>query len=218
MLPRLYAILDVNLAARRGFAPEFLCDAWLDAGVRLIQLRAKSMPSGELLALGETLAARARSAGAFFVVNDRADIAQWSGASGVHLGQDDLAPQDARVLLPPPAMIGVSTHSDEQFRTALDARADYVAMGPVFSTTSKEQPDPVVGLESIERAATLARARHRPLVAIGGITLARAADVMAAGADAVAVISDLLTDDDPAARARAFIDALGRLTRPQAPG
>ena len=209
MLPRLYAILDVTLAARRGFSPESLCNAWLEAGVRLIQLRAKSMPSGTLLALGETLASRARSAGALFVVNDRADIARWSGASGVHLGQDDLTPRDARVLLPPPAMIGVSTHSDVQLRAALDESIDYVAMGPVFSTTSKEQPDPVVGLEGIRRASHLTRSRGVPLVAIGGITLARAADVIAAGADTVAVISDLLTDDDAVARARAFVDALG---------
>ena len=209
MLPRLYAILDVTVAARHGLAPDALCDIWLHAGVRLIQLRAKSMPSGELLAASEALAARCRTAGAIFIVNDRVDIAQWSGASGVHLGQDDLAAADARVLLPAPAIIGVSTHSDEQLRAALGTPADYIAMGPVFDTRSKEQPDPVVGLEGIRRASAEARVRHRPLVAIGGITLERAADVLAAGADSVAVISDLLSDDEPGRRARAFIDVLG---------
>jgi thiamine-phosphate pyrophosphorylase len=208
LLPRLYAILDVALAARRGIAPEVLCDTWLGAGVRLIQLRAKSMPPAEFLALAEVLTIRARSMGALLIVNDRADIARWSGASGVHLGQHDLSTEDARRLLPPPAIVGVSTHAQGELRAALDAPIDYVAMGPVFPTTTKEQPDPVVGLEGVRQAATLVRPRGLPLVAIGGITLERAPEVIAAGADAVAVISDLLNGDDLAARARAFIDAV----------
>ena len=207
MLPRLYAILDIALAAERGIAPEALCDTWLGAGVRLIQLRAKSMPPREFLALAEALTMRARSAGALLIVNDRTDIARWSGASGVHLGQQDLSVEDARRLLPLPAIVGVSTHTEGELRTALDGPADYVAMGPVFPTTSKQQPDPVVGLEGVRQAATLTRPRGRPLVAIGGITLERAPEVIEAGADAVAVISDLLNGEDLAARARAFIDA-----------
>jgi thiamine-phosphate pyrophosphorylase len=206
-LPRLYAILDVTLAEQRGLIPERLVDTWLDAGVRLIQLRAKTMAAGAMLELADRLSAAIRSAGGLFVVNDRVDVARMSGASGVHVGQDDLSPADARLAMPEGAMIGVSTHTEPQLRAALDSPADYVAIGPVFPTQSKTQPDPVVGLDGVRLAASLAQAAGRPLVAIGGITLERAAGVIAAGADSVAVISDLITGE-PAARARAFVDAV----------
>ena len=205
-LPRLYAILDVGLAEARGLSPLRLFDIWLDAGVRLVQLRAKTLRSGEMLALAEVLSERARLTGAIFIVNDRADIARLSRASGVHLGQTDLAPVDVRRLLASPALIGLSTHSDAQVDAALDQPVDYVAIGPVFDTSSKERPDAVVGLAGVSRAAQRARARC-PVVAIGGIAMDRATAVIDAGADSVAVISDLLVGD-PAARARLWLSTL----------
>ncbi len=209
MLPRLYAILDIDLLAQRRLEPLHVLDAWLDAGVRLIQLRAKRMASGAMLALAETSVERTRAAGATFIVNDRADIATLASADGVHLGQDDLRPADVRrVLLPPPAIVGLSTHNQEQAREACAQPISYLAIGPVFATTSKARPDPVVGLDGVRMAAACAAPHALSIVAIGGITLERAPSVIAAGASSVAVISDLLTDD-LSARARAFLDALG---------
>jgi thiamine-phosphate pyrophosphorylase len=210
VLPRLYAILDIDLLEQRRLDPLRVLDVWLDAGVRLIQLRAKTMASGAMLALAETMAVRARAAGATFVVNDRADIAKLAGADGVHVGQDDLPPADVRrVLLPAPAIVGLSTHDEAQARDACAQPISYLAIGPVFATTSKAQPDPVVGLAGVRMAAALAAPHALPVIAIGGITLERAPSVIAAGASSVAVISDLLADD-LAARARAFVDALSR--------
>jgi thiamine-phosphate pyrophosphorylase len=209
VLPRLYAILDIDLLTQRGLEPLRVLDVWLDAGVRLIQLRAKTMASGAMLALAETMAARTRAAGATFVVNDRADVAKLAGADGVHLGQDDLRPADVRrVLLPPPAIIGLSTHNEVQARDACTQPISYLAIGPVFATRSKAQPDPIVGLDGVRMAASAAASHALPVVAIGGITLEHAPSVIAAGANSVAVISDLLADD-LADRARAFLDALG---------
>jgi thiamine-phosphate pyrophosphorylase len=208
VFPRLYAILDIDLLEQRRLEPLRVLDVWLDAGVRLIQLRAKTMASGAMLALAETSVERTRAAGATFVVNDRADIAKLAGADGVHLGQDDLSPADVRrVLLPPPAIVGLSTHNDTQARDACAQPISYLAIGPVFATTSKTRPDPVVGLDGVRMAVACATPHALPVVAIGGITLERAPSVIAAGASSVAVISDLLADD-LAARARAFVDAL----------
>ena len=137
--------------------------------------------------------AAAHAAGALLVVNDRPDVARLAGADGVHVGQDDLAPADVRALLPG-GIVGVSTHDRAQLAAAASSGADYVAVGPVFATTSKARPDPVVGLELLRAARGLTRA---PLVAIGGITAENAADVIAAGADGVAVIGALLQAPDP---------------------
>lgn len=208
MRSRLYAILDVDLLVVRGLDARDVFDAWLDAGVRLIQLRAKSLPSGAMLDLADALAVQARAAGATFIVNDRADVARLSGADGVHVGQTDLAPADARAVVGDAAVVGVSTHNDEQARRAVSEAANYVAIGPVFSTSSKERPDPVVGLDGVRRArAIVSDAAGLPLVAIGGITLERATSVIEAGADSVAVISDLLVGA-PAVRVREFLRAL----------
>jgi len=166
------------------------------------------MAAGAMLGLADRLSAATRSAGGILIVNDRADVARMSGVSGVHVGQDDLSPADARLVLPAPAIIGVSTHSEPQLRAALDSPADYVAIGPVFATSTKAKLDPVVGLDGVRQASRLSRAAGRPLVAIGGITLERSADVLAAGADSVAVVSDLL-NGDIAAQARAFLAATG---------
>jgi len=202
---RLYAILDRELTLARGLAPLDVVDAWLDAGVRVIQLRAKETASGEFLRLADEVARRSKAMGALFIVNDRADIAVMADAAGVHLGQDDLRPEDARRVVGA-RVIGLSTHNDVQLTRALDAPVDYVAIGPVFETQSKARPDPVVGLEGVSMAASRARPRACPVVAIGGITLPRAADVLAAGASAIAVISDLLSGDITA-RARAWLEA-----------
>jgi thiamine-phosphate pyrophosphorylase len=206
---RLYAILDVDRATLAGQAPLTLADRWLEAGVRLFQLRAKQLASGPMLELAEALQTRARAAGAIFVVNDRADVARLSAAAGVHVGQDDLRPADARRVVGPDAIVGVSTHTDEQVRRALLEPASYLAIGPVFATTSKANPDPVVGLDGVARAAALARPSGRPLVAIGGIDVIHAPRVIEAGADAVAIIGDLLVGD-PAARVREYLEACGR--------
>lgn len=206
-LPRLYAILDTDILSAKALSPMDVCDAWLDAGISLIQLRAKHLGAADMLGLASALSDRVRAAGAAFIVNDRVDVAVLSGADGVHLGQDDLATSDARRLMAPHAVIGRSTHNDVQVRSAVGEGATYVAIGPVFSTSSKARPDPVVGLDGVDRARAIVQPRGLPLVAIGGITLARAPDVIAAGADAVAVIADLL-GPNPAARAREWIAAL----------
>jgi len=154
------------------------------------------------------MAAACRQAGALFIVNDRADVARLAQAAGVHLGQDDLTPADARELLPDAAWIGLSTHSDAQVAAGLASAATYLATGPVFATHTKAHADPVVGLEGVRRAAARVAAGPRPLVAIGGIALESAPAVLAAGADSAAVVSDLLVGDDVAGRARAFVRAL----------
>jgi len=206
--PPLYAVLDVDAVGERSLEPRRVAAAWLDAGVRWLQLRAKALDGGALLELADTLAALSRQAGATFIVNDRADVARLSDAGGVHLGQTDLRPVDARKILPAGRLIGVSTHSVEQAKAALSEPVDYLAIGPVFGTSTKARPDPEVGLDGVRAVSVLARARRRPVVAIGGITLARAPEVLAAGADSVAVIADLL-HGDPGERARAFLQALG---------
>lgn len=206
-LPRLYPILDVDLAAARGLPARTLLDVWLDAGVRLVQLRAKTLTAGPLLELADALVHACRQAGASLIVNDRADVARLSGAAGVHVGQDDLPPGDVRAMVGRRAIVGLSTHTDEQMQRALSEPISYLAVGPVFATSSKANPDPVVGLEGLRRASELAGTTDRPVVAIGGITVATARDVIAAGAASVAVISDLLTDD-PRTRICQYLNAL----------
>ncbi len=202
-LPKLYAILDIDSLTARGLEPRAVLDVWLTAGIRLVQLRAKTASSGEMLRLAEPLAEACRQAGATFVINDRADIARLAGADGVHVGQSDLSPSAVRVICPPPSLIGLSTHDDATARAGCDTTADYLAIGPVFTTATKADADPAVGVDGVQRVSAIV-ARSRPLVAIGGITLANAASVWAAGADSVAVVSDLLVGDLPQ-RARAWV-------------
>jgi thiamine-phosphate pyrophosphorylase len=208
LLPRLYAILDVDVVRARGREAAVVLGSWLDAGIRLVQLRAKALSFGPLLDLAGPLAIACRQAGAIFIVNDRADVARLSGADGVHLGQQDLSPDDARLLLPDAPWIGLSTHNDDELSGGLRSLATYLATGPVFSTGTKANPDPVIGLEGVRRAAGPVRTSGRPLVAIGGITVETAPAVIDAGADAVAVISGLLDGPDAAGSARAFLRAL----------
>jgi thiamine-phosphate pyrophosphorylase len=201
--PRLYVILD--RAAARGRDLEEVLAAVLDGGSRLIQLREKAWPSGRLYPLARRLAARCRQAGATFVVNDRVDLAVAAGADGVHLGQDDLPPEAARPLLRPGMLLGLSTHSLEQARAAQAAGADYIAVGSMFPTATK--PDfQLVGPALVRDVRAEIRV---PLIGIGGVTVDNVGQVMAAGADGVAVISAVCGADDPRAATRRFLDAIG---------
>jgi thiamine-phosphate pyrophosphorylase len=172
----------------------------------LLQLRDKAPSTGARLALADALVRLAHEAGAQLIVNDRADVARLAHADGVHVGQDDLSVDDARAIVGPDAIVGVSTHDDGQIAAAARTSATYIAVGPVYGTTTKDTGYDARGLDLVRRAA----ATGRPVVGIGGITLDRAPDVLAAGAASVAVISDLLTGGDPGARVRQF---LGRLTQ-----
>ena len=198
-LDALYAIVDVPLCNERGLAPLAVLDAFLAGGARLIQLRDKSPSSRDRLALADAAVARAHHAGARLVVNDRADVARLSGADGVHVGQDDLGVEETRAIVGPAAIVGISTHDEAQIEAALRSSATYIAVGPIYGTTTKETGYTARGLALLRRAA----AGDKPVVAIGGITIDRAADVRAAGAASVAVISDLLRGD-PAERVREF--------------
>ncbi len=208
-LPRLYAILDVDLTVARGLEPLALLEIWLAAGVRLVQLRAKALPGGRLLDLARAAAERTSAAGAVLIVNDRADVARLAGADGVHVGQGDLGPRDVRRVIGDTAWVGVSTHSAAQATAASREPIDYLAVGPVFPTATKAgSADAVVGLAGVRQGVEAAGAAGVPVVAIGGITLAMAPGVIAAGASSVAVISDLLSGD-PAERCRAYLRVLG---------
>jgi thiamine-phosphate pyrophosphorylase len=203
-LPRFYAIIDRAKTGERS--PLEVCEVLLGAGVCLIQYRDKRASSRVLFENSRALAERIRSAGRIFIVNDRADVAWAAGAQGVHVGQEDLPVESARKILGPQAIVGYSTHDLAQLAQADGSTADYIAYGPIFPTRSKENPDPVVGLDGLRAAR---RATRKPLVAIGGITLETAGAVLEAGADSVAVISDLLSAPDLAARAREFLQAVG---------
>ncbi len=210
-LPRLYAICDAEVCERAGWPLTDFSVACLDGGATLLQVRAKHAPSRWFLDQTVTIVARAGAYGARVIVNDRADIARLAHAAGVHVGQDDLAPGDAAALLAPSAMVGLSTHTDEQIERALDEPIAYLAVGPAFGTTTKDTGYEAVGLARVTHAARRAHTRQLPVVAIGGITLERAASVIAAGAASVAVITDLLSSGDPRARVAAFVTLLSRV-------
>lgn len=198
--PRLYAIVDP--AQTRGHEPVAVVDILLSSGVRLIQYRGKQDTSRRMFEASCAIAEHVRQAGGTFIVNDRADVALLSGANGVHVGQDDLPVELARRVLAAGQLVGLSTHTRAQFEKARATSADYIAFGPIFPTVSKERPDPVVGLERLREMRALT---HKPIVAIGGITLDNAASVIEAGADSVAVIRDLLAAEDIGAQAQKFL-------------
>lgn len=206
-LPRLQAIVDVEAAERAGWTPCDLARAFLDGGARFLQIRAKQLASGPFLDLCDSVVALAASCGAVTIVNDRVDLAVLSGAAGVHVGQDDLPPHAAREQLGSSAIVGYSTHTLEQLERAVAEPVTYVAVGPVFGTRTKHTGYEAIGPEFVSAAAR--RAGGRPLVAIGGITIDTAPAVLAAGATCVAVISDLLAGNDPAAQVRRYIERLG---------
>ena len=201
-LPRLYVVLDAVLIPEPALE---IATKLVDAGVRLLQFRAKALPAREYLQTATQLARITRSAGLTFFVNDRPDIAYLAQADGVHVGQEDLSVEQARSIVGPDRWVGVSTHNREQFVQAAATSADYVAIGPIFATTSKANPDPVVGLDLLRDLRPLTK---KPIVAIGGIRLEHAAEVIEAGADSVAVISDILKAPNPTQRARQFIHRL----------
>src|SRR6202023_676593 len=189
LFPRLYSILDTPYfpdAAEMFAAAEELAAA----GVTLLQHRNKCGNARQML--DEARELRARLGGSVkLIMNDRADLCLAAGFDGLHIGQDDLSPESARKIIGPARWLGVSTHNPDQLAEADKTSADYLAIGPVFATTTKANPDPVVGLEGLRQARGITR---KPLVAIGGITRANARSVIDAGADSVAVISDLLLD------------------------
>jgi thiamine-phosphate pyrophosphorylase len=202
-LPGLYAVLDAEVASAHGWALVDLAAAILDGGATLLQVRAKALSAADLLEVSRQVVALAAPFGAAVVVNDRADVAVLAGAAGVHVGQDDLSPAQARAIVGPDALVGVSTHSRDQIAEAASTPASYIAVGPVFGTATKDTGYDAVGLELVRQAA----ATSFDVVAIGGVTLDRVPQVIAAGASSVAVITDLLSGGDPAARTRAFVDA-----------
>jgi thiamine-phosphate pyrophosphorylase len=180
-----YPVLDSELLLRREFSVVLAAEAILEAGARILQFRHKGFFSRHVFEDAQRVAALCRTAQAIFVVNDRADIAMLLGA-GVHLGQIDLAPADARRLTD--AIIGFSTHNQQQLSTGDREPVDYLAIGPIFPTTSKQNPDPAIGIEGLR---SLRAVTSKPLIAIGGITRETAPAVLEAGADSIAVIGDL---------------------------
>jgi thiamine-phosphate pyrophosphorylase len=189
----------------RGVEPVSLADACLRGGARRLQVRAgKEESSGAIIRLTERIVAAAHDAGAEVIVNDRVDVALLAGADGVHVGQTDLPVAAARDVLGPGAIVGLSTHDRSQVDRAIESAASYLAVGPIFSTETKDTGYTARGLELVAYAA----GRGMPVVAIGGITLERAPAVAAAGASWLAVISDIFVGGDPEARVRAFVAAL----------
>src|SRR5215472_7681097 len=205
LFPPFYPILGLADLNAHPQLPEMLAES----GVLLIQLREKTAPSREILEASKNLVSRLSSTGARIIVNDRADIAAISGAGGVHVGQEDLSVEAARKICGPERWVGVSTHNREQFQLALATSAVYIAVGPIFPTATKANPNPVVGIDFLKAARRLTR---KPLVAIGGITVQSAEPVYGAGADSIAAISDLLSVPNPAERAREYI-AIAELVR-----
>ena len=202
----LYPIIDTGVCSAAGLDPATVADAFLAGGARILQLRDKTGSSGAFLSLADRLVQRASACDAVVVVNDRADIARLSEASGVHVGQDDLDVADVRRIVGSSAVVGISTHDELQIDAALETDATYVAVGPIFGTVTKDTGYTARGLDLIRYAT----GRGKPIVAIGGIALDCVEAVVEAGAAGIAVISDLLTTGDPEARTRDFIARISR--------
>ncbi|MGB5038973.1 MAG: thiamine phosphate synthase [Blastocatellia bacterium] len=196
--PSLYALTDAS--ATRSHVDQV--GELVGAGVTIIQIRDKQASGRELFEMAVASLEFTRPAGAKLIVNDRVDVALAAGADGVHVGQDDLPANAAREILGPAAIVGVSTHSLLQATAAAELPVDYVAFGPIFATSTKVNPDPVVGIEGLAAARSIVAL---PLVAIGGITIENAAAVYASGADSVAVVSDLRKGASVDARVRAYL-------------
>ena len=202
-LPPLYPIIDIDLCRLRGIDPVAFASRCIRGGARLLQVRQKDASAGtaQLLRIVRAVIAAGGAAGARVIVNDRSDIAAISRAAGVHVGQQDLAADDVRAIVGPDAIVGLSTHTEGQIEEASQAPVDYIAVGPVFRTSTKDTGYDPRGLEMVRKAARTGR----PVVAIGGITLANARGVLDAGAASVAIISDLISGDDPERRVRDFL-------------
>lgn len=206
---RLYAILDAETCAHRGVAPVDVAQAWRDAGVRLLQYRDKNGTDEDVLHAADAIAHAFRTATSFLLLNDRVHLLHQCGWDGAHIGQGDTSAAQAREQAGDGAILGLSTHNPEQAEAAGREDLDYIAIGPVFPTATKLNPEPVVGLCGLQAVRALVR---RPLVAIGGIGLDQAPQVRAAGADAIALISALIPAPDTSIssiqqRARDFLRA-----------
>lgn len=207
MISSFYPIADAGVLAARGIAVAEFARELRAAGVTLLQYRDKDgSPQGVLRAAAAIREALAGT-DCRLILNDRADLAVLAGWDGVHVGQDDLSPEDARRVVGALGWIGTSTHTDEQVRVAELSCADYVAVGPVFATGTKLDAEPVIGLEGVRGARALT---GKPIVAIGGITRQNARSVVEAGADSVAVIGGLFVEGEPVEKvARDFLGILG---------
>lgn len=190
-LPAIYPIVDTQALIRRGRDPLFFAEALLEGGARILQFRHKDSYSRSTFETAKRLSSLCAGAGAAFVVNDRADIAALLEA-GLHVGQQDLPPTLVRRVLSDTLMLGFSTHNEQQLKEGDAEPVNYLALGPIFDTGSKQNADPTVGLE---RLASARRLTTKPLVAIGGITLETARSVWSAGADSIAVIGDLMPEE-----------------------
>jgi thiamine-phosphate pyrophosphorylase len=188
-LPRLYPILDAGLLLRAGLTIEGFAHQLREAGIRFLQYRDKDASDDLLLERAALLRRIFPSSDSCLILNDRVPLLRAAGYDGVHVGQEDQSPAEARAKLGDGMLIGLSTHGEQQLLSAAKSPVDYLAIGPVFATSSKLAPDPVVGIEGVKKARALTA---KPLVAIGGITRTNCATVIAAGAGSVAVISDLI--------------------------
>jgi thiamine-phosphate pyrophosphorylase len=207
LFPPLYAILDLaSITGPAAHIPELLAEA----GVALIQIRDKHASARDIFDASHRLVDTLGLRGVRIIVNDRPDIAAITAAGGVHVGQEDLFVEEARKIVGTRRWVGVSTHNIEQFHAANATSADYIAVGPIFATATKANPDPVVGLDFLRAVRQITR---KPLVAIGGITIQSAESVFRAGADSVAVVSDLLNAPDPAQRAKEYLEMASRSKR-----
>ena len=204
-LPKLYPIIDKAMLDARGISIDDYARELRDAGVMLVQYRDKAGAPAEILQAAAQIASVFTGVNATLILNDRADLALLA-AWGVHVGHLDLTPADARRVVGAGSVIGVSTHNDAQVIAADTSDADYIAVGPVFATSTKADAEPVIGLEGLRRARALTR---KPLVAIGGITLENARSVIDAGADSIAVISGLMVRGErPQRLAEDFLEIL----------
>ena len=205
-LPAFYPIIDTLLLDKAGIAPEKMAEALAKAGVEIAQFRHKSPFTREVFAQAEGVGRILKDAGVTYIMNDRADVTKMLGADGVHVGQDDLFPDKVRSIVGSAAIIGFSTHNEDQLSAGDQEPVNYLAIGPIFETASKENPDPTLGLAEMARLRPLTA---KPLVAIGGITRANARQVLDAGADSVAVISDLIAPrDELLGRIAAWLEAV----------
>ncbi len=204
MFPTLYAIIDADSLRTSELA---FAELLAESGVELIQYRNKLISSRKLIQISKDLVAQMRPHGVRVIVNDRPDIAALVGAGGVHVGQEDVPVEAARTICGPERWVGVSTHTLEQVREAAQTTADYIAVGPIFATATKQNSEPLVGPDFLRRARELTT---KPLVGIGGITLERAEETIRAGADSIAVASDLLRAENPGLRAREYLQRIAR--------
>ena len=206
----LYVVCDAEVCTRQRWSLIDFASACIDGGARLLQIRAKTLSSVMLFEAASAIIERAAASNAVVVINDRADIAAIAGAAGIHVGQEDLMPAQVRRIAGTDVIVGFSTHTSDQIRLAMNEPIDYVAVGPVFGTVTKDTGYGAVGLSRVTEASESASksGRRLPVVGIGGITLSNARSVIEAGASSVAVISDLFVGGNPSTRVEEFLRRL----------